>query len=318
VVGMRAWIAVAGLVLILLALAVGGLLLERRGEAGGLVVVLLTPGLEDEIRSLLAEGDEVYVVGAGGDPHEIQLSPSDVEVIRRASLIISMGHTSVDERVEELRKRGEVKARILNMLEIPGLIIPELPEEDHDHHHDHHHHHHHGVKNYHEPFYDPRNAVVILGRIADLLAELRPEMKNVYIGKYGELKAKLDRMIGDYEGRLEGYKAVVSTAEIQPAIEWLGVKVVAYVVFDQHESPSPQALEKARKELEEENVIVFIAVRCNGGCKPASQIDQMLLEEARARGVPVIETPLGYTEASIISKLEYIIKQVSRLKSLAF
>ncbi|MFZ8789586.1 MAG: metal ABC transporter solute-binding protein, Zn/Mn family [Acidilobaceae archaeon] len=298
-------VAILGLAVALLVLAVSGLFLERREEAGeGLLVVLLTPGFEDEVRSLLAEGDRLYVIGSGGDPHEIQLSPSEMEILRKANLIISMGHTSIDKRVEELQRRGEVKAVILNLVEIPGLIIPELPEDGHAHDNGH------GVENYHEPFYDPRNAIVILGRIVDLLVELRPDMRDVYIGKYRELKTKLDDLVRVYEGALKGYKAVISTAEIQPAITWLGVEVVAYIVVDQHESPSPQTLEKAVRKLDEEGVIAFIAVICNGGCELASQVDRMLLEEAKARGVHVVEIPLGYTGTSVISKLEYLIHKI--------
>jgi zinc/manganese transport system substrate-binding protein len=298
-------VAILGLAVALLVLAVSGLFLERREEAReGLLVVLLTPGFEDEVRSLLAEGDRLYVIGSGGDPHEIQLSPSEMEILRKANLIISMGHTSIDKRVEELQRRGEVKAVILNLVEIPGLIIPELPEDGHAHDNGH------GVKNYHEPFYDPRNAIVILGRIVDLLVELRPDMRDVYIGKYRELKTKLDDLVRVYEGALKGYKAVISTAEIQPAITWLGVEVVAYIVVDQHESPSPQTLEKAVRKLDEEGVIAFIAVICNGGCRLASQVDRMLLEEAKARGVHVVEVPLGYTGTSVISKLEYLIHKI--------
>jgi zinc/manganese transport system substrate-binding protein len=300
------WIAVVGVALVLLALGVGILFLERRGEAvEGLLVVLLTPGFEDEVKGLLAGDDRVYVVGAGGDPHEIQLSPSDVEVLRKADLIISMGHTAVDRRVEELRARGDIKARVLNLLEIPGLLFPELPE-DHEHEH--------GGRNYHEPFYDPRNMVVILRRITDVLVELRPEKRSVYEGNYERLKARLDEMIKAYEGSLRGYKAIISTAEIQPAVEWLGVRVTVYVVADQHESPSPQALAKAISEMEKGGVIVFVAVRCDGTCSLASHLDRRLAEEARSRGLPVLEIPLGYTGTSIINKLEYIISQVQQLK----
>ena len=300
------WIAVVGVTLVLLALGVSILFPGRRGEAvEGLLVVLLTPGFEDEVRGLLAGDDRVYVVGAGGDPHEIQLSPSDVEVLRKADLVISMGHTAVDRRVEELRARGDIKARVLNLLEIPGLLFPELPE-DHEHEH--------GGRNYHEPFYDPRNMVVILRRITDVLVELRPEKRSVYEGNYERLKARLDEMIKAYEGSLRGYKAIISTAEIQPAVEWLGVRVTVYVVADQHESPSPQALAKAISEMEKGGVIVFVAVRCDGTCSLASHLDRRLAEEARSRGLPVLEIPLGYTGTSIINKLEYIISQVQQLK----
>jgi ABC-type Zn uptake system ZnuABC Zn-binding protein ZnuA len=172
----------------------------------------------------------------------------------------------------------------------------------------------HGGRNYHEPFYDPRNMVVILRRITDVLVELRPEKRGVYEGNYERLKARLDEMIKAYEGALRGYKAIISTAEIQPAVEWLGVKVVAYVVVDQHESPSPGALAKAISEMEEGGVIVFVAVRCDGTCSLASHLDKRLAEEARSRGLTVVEIPLGYTGTSIISKLEYITSQVQQLK----
>jgi hypothetical protein len=36
----------------------------------------------------------------------------------------------------------------------------------------------------------------------------------------------------------------------------------------------------------------------------------MLLEEAKARGVHVVEIPLGYTGTSVISKLEYLIHKI--------
>jgi ABC-type Zn uptake system ZnuABC Zn-binding protein ZnuA len=156
--------------------------------------------------------------------------------------------------------------------------------------------------------------VVILRRITDVLVELRPEKRSVYEGNYERLKARLDEMIRAYEGALRGYKAVISTAEIQPAVEWLGVKVVAYVVADQHESPSPRALAKAISEMEEGGVIVFVAVRCDGTCSLASHLDKRLAEEARSRGLAVVEIPLGYTGTSVIGKLEYITSQVQRLK----
>ncbi len=308
----RTLIATVGLIVILALIATSTFfLLGRREEVrGGLLVVLLTPGFEDEVRGLLAEDDNIHVIGAGADPHELQLSPSDVEILRKANVIISMGHTAIDRRVDELYKRGEIKATIINIIEIPGLIIPELPE-DHEHHE---HKHGHGTKNYHEPFYHPRNLVLILARIVDVLASLRPEKRDSYVHRYEELKMKLAEVTRGYEGILMERKAVISTAEIQPVVEWLGAHVIAYVVIHQHESPSPKALEGTIKIIREEEVIVFIAVICDGVCKPASQVDQRLLEEAKARGVKVIEIPLGYTGTSIIKKLEYIKFQILQVK----
>ncbi len=310
----RVQAVIAVLILTLLVSAIGFLVLERSGvDKVGLLVVLLTPGFDDEVRALLAEGDELYVIGYGADPHEIQLSPSEVEVIRKADLIISMGHTSIDIRIEELKKRGEVKARILNLLEIPELVLPKLPQDQHN--EEHHDHPEELVgRNVHEPFYDPRNLIVILNKITSVLVELRPEKRNVYEANYERLKARLEEMIRNFEGILGGRKAIISTAEIQPAIAWLGVEIVAYLVFDQHESPSPRALERAIKEMEGGEVIIFVAVRCDGVCSLSSYADKWLEEEAKERNATIIKVPLGYTGSSVMSKLEYVLSQVQRIR----
>jgi len=272
-------------------------------EGGGLLVVLLTPGFEDEVKKLLADDDELYVVGLGGDPHEYQLSPRDLEMLKRASIIISLGHTAVDERVKNLVERGEVKARLINILEIESVRLPELPG-DHTHDHD--------SKNYHEPYYDPRNLVIILGKLYEVAAELRPDKREVYRGNYERLKAEIEKLVDRYGGSLSGYKAVITTAEIQPAIDWLGVSVVAIAVMELAESPSPEGLEEVLRAIREGDVIVFIAITCSGGtCKPASPLDQTVLEEARRAGVKVVEVPLGYIAGSVTWKLEYIVSQLS-------
>lgn len=297
-------VVIAGIAVALAVSVVAGyLLLSQREspEAKGLVVVMLTPGFEAEVRRLLASGDELHVIGVGGDPHELHLSPSDVAIIKRSSIIVTMGHTHIDEDIEELVRKGEVKARIVNIRDIEGLEVPLLPG---------------GVRNYHELFYDPRNLAKILDTIAKLLIELRPEMKSVYESNLERVKADIERLISSHEGLLRGYKAVMTTAEIQPAIQWLGVDVIAYLVTHHDESPTPGRLDEALRALGEGRVIAFIAAKCSDStCNPASPLDESLYNEARSRGAPVIMIPLGYFGESVVWKLEYIISQASSLKS---
>jgi len=154
--------------------------------------------------------------------------------------------------------------------------------------------------------------VIILGKLYEVAAELRPDKREVYRGNYERLKAEIEELVDKYGGSLSGYEAVITTAEIQPAIDWLGVNVVAVAVMELAEPPSPKGLEKVLKAIREGDVIVFIAVTCSGGtCKPASDLDQTVLEEARRAGVKVVEVPLGYTAGSVIWKLGYIVSQLS-------
>ena len=294
----RVSLLLAGFALTLVVLILVGYLsiLQRESPQGGVLVVLLTPGFEEEIKAILAEDDVLHVIGLGGDPHEIQLSPSDIDILRRADLVVTMGHTHIDREVEELVERGEVKARLLNLLNLGNLVIPELPG---------------GVRNYHEPFYDPRNFVMIIDAITKLLGELRPDKRSLYEENARKVRDELTRITSEHQGLLRGYRAVITTAEIQPAIQWLGVDVVAYVVFDLHESPTPENLERALGALNEGNVIVFIAATCSEGtCTPASPLDKKFYDEAAQRKIPIIMVPLGYTNGSIVWKLNYILSQV--------
>ena len=294
----RVSLVLAGFALTLVVLILVGYLsiLHRESSQGGVLVFLLTSGFEDEIKAILAEDDVLYVARLGSDPHEIQLSPSDVDILKRADLVITMGHTHVDRQVEELVAKGEVKARLLNLLKLGNLVVPELPG---------------GVRNYHEPFYDPRNLVVIIDAVTELLKELRPDKGGLYEEKARKVKDELARITSAYHGLLRGYKAVITTAEIQPAIQWLGVDVVAYVVFDLGESPTPESLEKALRVLSEDKVVLFIAATCSGGtCTPASPLDKRFYDEALQRKIPIIVVPLAYTSGSVVWKLNYILSQV--------
>ncbi len=298
-------LALTALALAVLALTALAIIysLPKSVEEKGLRVVLLFPGIQEDVRKILAEDDFIHVVGLGADPHEIQLTPRDVEVLKSAHVVISMGHTHVDKQVESLIKRGDVKARLINVLDIKGLILPKLPGED--------------KVNYHEPYYDPRNLEVILSEIVKVLAELRPEKKKYYEEKLAEVKKEIDE-IKEHAGILKGCKAVIASAELQPAIQWLGIEIIWYVVFEYAETPSPERIEAAIKAMESEDkgrIIVFIGLADNHRHdshkhEAMSKLDERLREEAKNRGLKVLGVTAGYVGGSIIESLKEIIEHL--------
>ncbi|MEM0491376.1 MAG: zinc ABC transporter substrate-binding protein [Acidilobaceae archaeon] len=295
------------LVVVLVAL-LGLIIVLYRGvytPSEGLTIVLLFPGIQKEVSRLLSSDDKLYVIGgAGVDPHELQLSPSDVEMIRRANIVLSMGHTHVDEQVESMIKRGEVKARFINVLEIKGLILPRLPD---------------GKINIHEPYYDPRNLILILEVLVDEMSRLRPEKRDYYYSRLSEVRSEVEELISRYSGILKGYNAVLTTAELQPAVAWLGLNVVSYIVWDTHETPKASAIEEAIRALDDSNVIAVVAIidhehdhnhnheHDHGPHRFMTILDKMIAEEANARGRIVIGVPPGWAGESILESIRHVI-----------
>lgn len=290
-------IALAAIALIFIAMIYS---LPRGVEEKGVWVVLLFPGIQEDVKKILADDDFIYVVGLGADPHEIQLTPRDVEALKSAHLIVSMGHTHVDKQVETLIKRGEIKARLINILDIKGLTLPRLPGED--------------QVNYHEPYYDPRNLEIILSEIVKALAELRPEKKKHYEERLAEVKKEIDE-IKEYTNYLRGCKAIIASAELQPAIQWLGPEITWYVVFEYAETPSPERIKAAIKAMEEGKIIVFIGLADHHHQHQhafMSKLDEMLREEAKIRGLKVLGVTPGYVGGSIIESLKEIIEHLKK------
>lgn len=296
-------IALAALILIATFILYGPLRGVEEKEKGTWIV-LLFPGIQEDVKKILADDDFIYVVGLGSDPHEIQLTPRDVEVLKSAHLVISMGHTHVDKQVETLIKRGEIKARLINIVDIKGLILSKLPGED--------------KVNYHEPYYDPRNLEIILTEIAKVLSELRPEKKKHYEERLSEVKKEIDE-IKEYTNYLRGCKAIIASAELQPAIQWLGLEIIWYVVFEYAETPSPERIEAAIKAMEGSDIIVVIGLAGHHGHEHdhhghehelMSKLDERLKDEAENRGLKVLGVAPGYVGGSIIESLHDIIEHL--------
>ncbi|HIP25359.1 MAG TPA: ABC transporter substrate-binding protein, partial [Archaeoglobus profundus] len=109
-----------GLVVLLLSL----LLL---GSAKGLTIIVTFPNLEEDIK-LVAPKDVIKsIVPVGVDPHTYQLTPDDIESLKRADVIISTAHTHFEMKIKKMVENGEIKAKLVEIPEIPGIKILKNP-----------------------------------------------------------------------------------------------------------------------------------------------------------------------------------------------
>ncbi len=264
------------------------------GDSNGLLIVVSFPNLLYDVEQLTCSGDIVESIApVGVDPHNYQLTPDNIELLRRADLIISTGHTPFEKSIEELASRGEFRAKLIVIPRIPGIRILSNPIL--------------GSPNYHAPIYDPHNYMVFLRYVTSVLEEMRPECRSVYEDKLSHVLERLEEIV---EGtpRLN-YIAVADTPLTQYAVSWLNV-TIKYLMIKEHGVPAtPQDIEEIKNYISS-NKEKVIAIITSPVKLPASQ---QLEQLAREYNVRVLYVPSFLLPASTLSKLENISAQAKSL-----
>ncbi|MET1100861.1 MAG: zinc ABC transporter substrate-binding protein, partial [Pyrodictiaceae archaeon] len=110
----------------------------------GLLIVTTFPNLVWDIKQLVCKDDRVKsIVPLGVDPHEYQLTPSDIQLLAKADIIVSTAHTPFEEDIRSLTLEGKLYATLIEIPRIPGIRILRNPVT--------------GQPNYHMLIYDPEN-----------------------------------------------------------------------------------------------------------------------------------------------------------------
>ena len=293
------WAAAALAVAVLAALA---LLLASRPSGGGsatgkgLLVVITMHGFEDDVKAVLCGDDSVAVlVPAGADPHSYNLRPSDLELLRKASIIVSTSHTFFEKRIEELVSAGELKAVLIRVPSVVQLVLRNPVT---------------GQPNYHAVVYDPRNLYSLLSAVASAASKLRPSCSKVYAERLARISEKVNELL-KYAGRFNA-SAVAEVPALQYAVEWLGVKVVALAQPEHGVQPSPALIEKIEKMAASGRV--SLAVIVEGSTSPAASF---LRELAARYGLRVVEVPSPLKPGSMLDKLEVVVERVSNAMGVA-
>ncbi len=233
-------------------------------KATALNVVTTFPSLKEDVR-LIAPNDSIYAIPALS--HDYELTPKDVEMIKKADIVISTSHTHFESRIAEMKERGEIKGVLFEIPKIKGIVFLKYPES--------------GKINPHMPIYDPHNYEVFIMALAEELQKLNPSEN------YIERAEKVCREIEDIVNKTEKLNgtALVDYPYAQYAVTWMGLKVVG-IVFGAPTTP------KTFKRVD------YLVLTRN------STKSESLLENVECSKVIYIDSP--FVKKSILKKLKDI------------
>jgi len=260
-------------------------------QNSGLLIVTTFDNLKYDVQQLVAPGDRVVsIVPPGVDPHSYSLKPRDIELLKKADIIVSTGHVTFEKQIEKMVKDGMIKAYLIEIPGIPGLKILDNPVT--------------GEPNLHMPIYDPYNYIVFIIKITSILIKLRPSMENIYMEHMKNIVDELLQLMSK-AGELNGY-GVGESPPVQYAVDWLGLKI-KYLAMIQPGVPAPPSiLEKIRYDAER-HIIKYVVVIKNS----TSSAHNLLIDIAEKYGLKIIYVPSPTSPTSMLVKIEYIVKEIN-------
>ena len=266
------------------------------GYAGGegLVIVVTFPSLADDVAQLVCNDTVVPLVPPGADPHTYHLKPGDVELLKNADLVVSTRHTFLELGIRELKERGLVKGRLIELPGIPGVTLLRNPETNNI--------------NLHMPIYDLDNYRRFVMNISVELMLLNPRQASCYAERLGEVLSRVSSLYR-YWGAFK-LRAVADLPFTQYAVSWMGVEVEHLVLAEHGLELSPRHLQSIEQELSSGSVDLVLV------SSPSEHYASKWLEGAAARyGVPVVYIPTPMTRGSVVDKLEYVLEQLLHLEA---
>lgn len=241
---------------------------------GGLTIVTTFPFIYEDLARLACPGDVVVSLAPpGSDPHEYQLKPTDMELLREADVIVSLAHAPFEVEIRRLYESGNIKALLVEVPSVPNMTILTHPRTRHP--------------NYHGVLFHSRNYAAFINYMAGLLEFLRPGCRAVYWDKARALISELENLESSLQ-RLRGV-AIIDTPVVQYAVEWLGLEVHYVLVIEEGLPILPRDYEGAKEIASATDEVVIAAVQ-------GSAAEAWLRELARYYGRPflLLPNPLAY------------------------
>ncbi|ADM28405.1 periplasmic solute binding protein [Ignisphaera aggregans DSM 17230] len=253
----------------------------------GLTIVITFPWLYKDLSRILCGNDSIiYLLRPGIDPHEYMLTPSDVENLRKADIIISTAHTHFEIRIRELVDEGELKAKLIEIPSIPNITILTNPAT--------------GQPNYHALLFYPDNYIAFLEYLRNILVSTRPECSNIYSSKIDSLIDEI-RNISVNTPKLDKYIAILDTLVLQYIGYWLGIRNV-FIIQKEHDAPIiPNDVIMAENILKNNTNVIILTTN-------SSSAYSLLIEMSEKYNRPILVLPDIVATNSIIDTLEYVSK----------
>ncbi len=267
------------------------------GSDDGLLIVVTFSNLKYDIEPLLCEGDEIaYIAPPGVDPHEYQLKPNDVDLLRKADLIISTAHAPFELKIKE---RSDINATIIEIPFIDNITLLTNPMT--------------GNYNYHMPIYDPRNYIVFINYVAKKLAQLRPACRTHYLVNAARITGRvmeLMEFVKTYGNKT--LSAVGDKPFVQYGVSWLGIDI-KYLLIREHEAPvTARDYENVLSMISNREVDLVVV-----SSPPVDQSSRYLIDLADKYNIPVLYVPVPFSQSGFLEKLENISNQYVKIRVLS-
>ncbi|NJE07513.1 ABC transporter substrate-binding protein [Thermococcus sp. M39] len=184
-----------------------------------LVVASIAP-LAEIVKEAFGDSvNVVYLVPPGADPHQYQLTPDQIELIKRADVVVTAnGHLPVEQKMKELWEEGALNAKVLFADDYQKYGFRFLPERWYN-----------NKNNPHGVWVDPYNALAIAKATEVALAEKYPQNREFYEKQYKKFEIRVLAIVEAYKALAENATAVIEMPSQQYALEWIGVKAVASI-----------------------------------------------------------------------------------------
>ncbi len=282
------------LILLLLLVLTNIIQVSSNTTKPGVTIVVTISSLLPDIKQIICSSDTLEaIVPPGVDPHDYELKPSDIELLRKANVIISTAHTPFENKIRVLVEKGELSAVLIEIPYINGVHILENPVTH--------------KPNYHMVIYDPWNYKLFIQEVEKILASLNPACSAEYHDKLRQVLGQVDNIIANAP-RLN-IKGLAVSPLAQYAVSWMGINI-EYLIIREHGAPvDPQDLVNIEERARSGDIGIVILVE---GISEAA--NNKALEIAKNNGIPYIIIPSPIKQESIPDKLSQIISEISSLE----
>lgn len=208
--------------LLVIMILITGMIAPFAGAASEkpLVVASITP-LAAIVQDAFGDSvNVVYLIPLGADPHEYQLTASQIELLRKASVIVTTGgHLPVEKKIAELKAEGTITGETLFLEDYKREGFRYLPEYWYG-----------DKENPHGVWLDPANALAIARATEKALEKADPVNAEAYLAGYKDFEVRVRTIMEAYRVLVDGnHTAVIQMPPDQYALEWLGIKAIASI-----------------------------------------------------------------------------------------
>ncbi len=265
------------------------------GQTHILYIVVTFYSLLPDVEQLILPTDIVeYIAPLGVDPHTYSLTPSDIEKLSKADIIISTAHTGFELKIRELKEQGVIHGELVEIPYIKGIRIKKNPVTS--------------KPNLHMPIYDPYNYKVFIKKLVEVIVKHNPSYRDRYWRKGNETIRLIDELIKNTPHL--NATAVAETPVLQYAVEWIGIRVKYLLVKEPGVSATPRDIENIIKAIENGSINLVVV-----SAPVISKPGEYLLDYALKHNIPVLRVPTPTSPGSIIDKLGNVSRQVMEVSS---